>query len=63
MTWNYCTSVTLRDDFVIGQEFASLTELKNFLKPWSLSQNHNFDVIESDLSKHVIKNYAVLNSK
>ncbi|XP_057249382.1 serine/threonine-protein phosphatase 7 long form homolog [Beta vulgaris subsp. vulgaris] len=48
MTWNVTGSLTVASEFEIGQEFASLQQLKNFVKAWSISRNQMFRVLESE---------------
>ncbi|XP_057247564.1 uncharacterized protein LOC130589931 [Beta vulgaris subsp. vulgaris] len=55
MTWNVTGSLTVASEFEIGQEFASLQQLKNFVKAWSISRNQMFRVLESEPTKYVIE--------
>ncbi|XP_010677713.2 uncharacterized protein LOC104893315 [Beta vulgaris subsp. vulgaris] len=55
MTWNCTGSLTVASEFEIGQEFASLQQLKNFVKAWSISRNQMFWVLESEPTKYVIE--------
>ena len=55
MTWNNDNSMTENGDFKIGQEFNSLDHLKKNVKAWTISNNRNFRVIESEALKYVIQ--------
>lgn len=53
MTWSENNSYN--GEFVVGQEFNSLHQLKDIVKSYSISKNQLFRVVEAEPSKYVVE--------